>query len=635
MNTRFIEKIRVASTVLGVALVFTGERYFAGAPYHWWISGVGILLALFGVAAATLCLRSAQSLNHHRELAGWKLAICWQAQILAAIGFYYLYARVMGSAASPDTFLKKMLLAVWLLLFGFGLFMGLGTEWAQSRNGRGEYAEPQRVRLATRGWLKVGMLAVIVAALNYVGIKRNESWDLSYLKTTRASESTAKLIENLAQDVEVALFFPHGNEVLSQARLYFDGISKSSPKLTVSYQDVELQPLAAEKYKVSRNGFVVLKSGEQTERFDLGLTIASARKNLKNIDSEFQKTLLSVTEKRKIIYFTRGHGELTWAGLDGVSPLKSIKLLEGYLRSLNFSMRFFGVSEGAGKEVPADADAVIVLGGDQPFLPEEANAIQAYVERGGRLFAMLDVDMPTETSLTQGVRDAGSDPLVRWLSTIGITFEPKILANDANFVAATRSDADVWFLFTNIFTSHESVQSLARNDQRAAVLTFRSGFLATKQDVKGWSVFDTIRTLSDTFADENRDMKFTEGKEKKESRVLAAVAENKPDESPSADSGKDKRGRVVVFADASAVSDPMVRNQANLIYFVDSLRWLVGDVKTSGVASTEEDIRIRHTNKEDIVWFYGTVVLVPGLVLMAGAVATRRSKRERKGGAQS
>ena len=127
--------------------------------------------------------------------------------------------------------------------------------------------------------------------------------------------------------------------------------------------------------------------------------------------------------------------------------------------------------------------------------------------------------------------------------------------------------------------------------------------------------------------DENRDFKFNEAKEKREPRVIGAVAERKVDISKGL-----KPGRIVAFADASTVSDPIIRNQANLIYFVDGLRWLVGDVKSSGVASSEEDIRIRHTNKEDVAWFYGTIALVPGLVLIVGAFATRRARRPRSGG---
>ena len=644
MKSRFVENLRIVATVVGAGLYFAGERYFFAAPSHWWFSGAGFGFLVAGIALAVKSLLGAKALGHTRELPSWRLAICWQSQILGASALYLIYVKILGTRPLPDTFATKALLASWILMGAFGFFMGVGIEWAQMHNGRGELAEPQRVRLTARSALKVGMLFVIIGSLNYIAIKKNVTWDLSYLKTTRPSEATRKVLGELTQDVSVALFFPQGNEVLSQVNLYFGGIGASSNRLKVNTFDVEINPLSAEQFKVNRNGFVVLKSGTNIERFDLGLTMATAKKGLKNIDMEFQKALLAATQKRKVLYFTRGHGEFTWSGPDEGLGLKSIKLIEKYLRSLNYSIKFFGVSEGSTKEVPADADAVIIAGGDVPFLSEESAVLQRYVEGGGKLLVLLDVDVPLGTTLSPDVRDASNDPLVKWLSNIGLTFEPRMLANMTNHYSGTKSAADVWFLYTTVFTSHESVQILARNDQKgAAILTLKSGYFTTKQDVPGWAVNDTVRSLSDSFVDENRNFKMDEGKETRGPRVLGAVAEQKADpaSTPKTDPKLDGkatdasalRGRVVAFADASIISDPLVQNQGNLVYFIDSLKWLVGGSAASGVPVSEEDVRIRHTSKEDAAWFYGTILLVPGLVLVLGAVATRRARRSRTGGA--
>jgi hypothetical protein len=305
--------------------------------------------------------------------------------------------------------------------------------------------------------------------------------------------------------------------------------------------------------------------------------------------------------------------------------MRSIKLLEGYLRGQNFNMRFFGVGEGSTKKVPDDADAVVVMGGNAPFLSEEVGALDEYVNRGGSVFAMLDLDPPADSAISKNIRDAAHDPLVKWLSDHGMTYVPTPLANDANYVAASHSEADSWFLFTNGFTSHESITSLARNDQRAAVLTFRSGYFKFNPDAeKDWQILETVRSLSDTFADENRDFKFNAGKEKRQTYVQGAVSQRK--DGP----GVMKKGKILGFADASAAADVLVRNQGNLMYITEGLRWLVGDTKKSGgVAATEEDVRIRHTRKEDLAWFYGTVLFVPALVLGIGAIANRRAKRVR------
>ena len=92
-----------------------------------------------------------------------------------------------------------------------------------------------------------------------------------------------------------------------------------------------------------------------------------------------------------------------------------------------------------------------------------------------------------------------------------------------------------------------------------------------------------------------------------------------------------KSGKVVVLADASAVSDALIKNIGNSAYFVESLRWLTGDLAAGkGVANTEEDVRIQHSKKEDLAWFYSTVMLVPAFVLGLGAFATRRGRGRRR-----
>jgi hypothetical protein len=628
---KFLESIRLICPLLGAALAFLGERYFFGDSLHWWISGTGLSLVCLGIVVACLCLLNAKQQGFHRETLSWRLSIIWQSMVLLSFIVFIVYRNILGERPYPDTLMDKALLGAWLVSGVLGLFMGIGVEWSKLKNGRGQFAEPQRVQLAAMSWLKIGILAIVIACSNYVVVKRNVSWDLSYLKTSRPSPSTLQMISGLSQNVDVVLFFPAGNEVLSRARMYFNEIGKSGAKLTVSFYDMETSPVQAEEYKVSRNGFVVLRSGDLIERFDLGLTLDSARKGLKNLDVEFQRALTSVTQKKKVLYFTRGHGELGWVSDEKESEgLRSIKKLENYLRNSGYTLRFFGLSDGAANNVPPDADAVVIVGGSQPFLVDEARVIQRYVESGGKLLVMLDVDVPTDATLSPGVRDASKDPLVRWLKDSGAEFKTAVLANETNHVKATGSPVDKWFLYSNVFTSHASVQTLARNEQRAALIALKAGYFLTRGDHQGWAVFDTIRSLSDTFVDENKDFRFNEKSETREARVLGVALEQKTPK------GSDKPvGRVVAFADATAASDALIENQANLLYFVDSLRWMFGEASVLGVPSSEEDIPIRHSKKEDIVWFYGTVALVPALILIVGKFATSRARRSRRrGGAE-
>jgi hypothetical protein len=47
--------------------------------------------------------------------------------------------------------------------------------------------------------------------------------------------------------------------------------------------------------------------------------------------------------------------------------------------------------------------------------------------------------------------------------------------------------------------------------------------------------------------------------------------------------------------------------------------------------NTEEDIKIEHTQKKDLVWFYSTIFGAPALVLGLGLTFSRRSRRPRGG----
>ena len=60
---------------------------------------------------------------------------------------------------------------------------------------------------------------------------------------------------------------------------------------------------------------------------------------------------------------------------------------------------------------------------------------------------------------------------------------------------------------------------------------------------------------------------------------------------------------------------------------VDAVRWLVGEASFAGAETSEEDVRIETTKQQDLSWFYATIFGAPCLVLAAGVVLSRRSRR--------
>ncbi|MCX6109510.1 MAG: Gldg family protein [Proteobacteria bacterium] len=624
--------LRLPILLIGVILLFIADRYLGTESYHNMLRYAGI--ALVGLSLLfTLALGSiAAGRNLRQEATGWRLLTAWQLLLLAALGAYVAYVKVLGQEAAPSTPLAKVLLGAWLVLGILAFATGVGGEWAMRTTGRGDQAEPLRVKRASLAWLAVGMLLAFLGAVNYAASVKDKQRDWSYLKVNTPSESTLHMVKTLSSDLNILMFYPQGNEVRTAVVDYVAAVAAANPHVKITWHDKDADPVKAEEYRVTRNGQIVLDLKGKKSRIDTGTTLAKARSVLKTLDSEFQKSFLEATAEKKTLYFTRGHGESTWIGEAAENPLRSLRTLSDFLRQQNYTTRMFGVTDGSLSAVPDDASAVLIIGPTSPFQKEEVEALRTYVQGGGNVFIAADIDKPEgaplpTTPTTPTTPGTDPQPLYALLTQLGLTYHAEPLGNERNHYPATHSPADIWVIFSNVFTSHESVVSLARHDERVGILLFQSGYWSVGPGDGKWKVSETVRALTDTFADTNRNYQFDAG-EKREAFVIGAVAELKA--KPTAPKGKveSHQGRVALFADASAFSDALVRNIGNALYFSDTLKWLVGDTALQGELANEEDVKIRHTRKEDVIWFHATVVVVPLLVLGIGFLATRRRKVE-------
>lgn len=637
---KFLHKLsiflRLPLFVMGLLLFFAAERYLAAESYFKYLKYGALGLIGLSVIFTVLASLAARKQEFEGESRSWLRTLVWQLSLAASLGIYLLYRHLLGSSGAPETFLQKALLAAYLLLAVIGIASSFGFEWAMKENGRGPLAEPRRVSRAGFGYLSIGILLAFLVTVNYTAAIKDKSYDLSYLKTTSPSESTLKMAATLTSPLKIVFFYPTNNEIYLKIKNYFDVLVTKTPNIQMETFDKDLSPTKAEEYRVSENGSVVFDLGGKREKIQVGTTLSSARAILKQFDSEFQKSFLALTASKKTIYFTRGHGEMTWQTSGGDASEKSIKLLQGFLQNQHFTVRPLSITEGSAKDIPDDAAVVAIIGPEKPFMEEEAAALKAYLERGGKLFVMLALEAPDKRpSLEQS---PGDNPLIKILEGIGIAFKTVPLANDRNYVSATRSPVDHWFIFSNVFTSHESVTSLSKHEERVAVLAFQSGYLDITPQLGKWKTFETLKSLNDTFADVNKNFVFDKDSEKRAPYTLGTASVSKIDKPADPNKPADPKeaskeskeaqdeSRVIVFANAAAASDALIRNPGNLLYIADSIKWLTGDTKLAGALSSEEDVKIRHTQKEDAVWFHGTIIAVPIVLLIIGFGATRRRR---------
>ena len=113
-----------------------------------------------------------------------------------------------------------------------------------------------------------------------------------------------------------------------------------------------------------------------------------------NDEQQFTNTLVKVlTGEQKKVYFLEGHGErdTTSAERDGYQTI-----VQG-LGSENFKTDTLALAQKA--EVPADATALVIAGPKTDLLQPEADALRKYLDRGGKLFCMVEPPLKDQAPL--------------------------------------------------------------------------------------------------------------------------------------------------------------------------------------------------------------------------------------------
>ena len=74
----------------------------------------------------------------------------------------------------------------------------------------------------------------------------------------------------------------------------------------------------------------------------------------------------------------------------------------------------------------------------------------------------------------------------------------------------------------------------------------------------------------------------------------------------------------------TAIVGPNGSGKSNV---VDAVKWLGGEEEFIGETPSEKDVGIVHTKKQDLLWFYGTIVIAPVVVLCLGLLMTMMRRR--------
>ncbi len=228
------------------------------------------------------------------------------------------------------------------------------------------------------GLISVVFGIVLVAALagvNYIVIKKPKQWDLTKDKVYSLSDQTRSTLQGLKTEVKIRAFFgplePETKELEDKIRQYKEF---SGDKLSLEFIDPSTHRKEVVDSKISNAGpRILVKTGlKEVRAKDPG------EESLTNAIAEVTRG------DSKKVYFTKGHGEHGPAD----SSERGLKSFVDGLKGEGFQTDELQLS--AHKEVPADAQVIVVAGPAAAFLDGEAKLLQAWVEKGGKLVALVD-----------------------------------------------------------------------------------------------------------------------------------------------------------------------------------------------------------------------------------------------------
>ncbi|HEX3854848.1 MAG TPA: Gldg family protein, partial [Polyangiaceae bacterium] len=597
----------------------------------------------------------------------------------------------LSKLASPrKEHLLGELRVLWISMTAVSLVPMLFAETALWPMRRAERPESRRVWAAASAGLTLVIAAIYGSLLVFAAGGVPWKADFSYFKTSRPSESTRKIAASLAEPVKVVAFFPDVNEVRNEVASYLRELGSGMPKLEVQVTDRLLAPKLAKELHATQDGVIILARGSVNYTVNLGTDIDAARPKLKTLDRDVKEQLLKLARARLTAYLTVGHGELNDPSKGKAEdPAHSAGIARTLLQKQNFTLKDLGLAQGLASEVPDDADVVLVLGPSDPFAPEEINALQRYADRGGHLLISLDPDANSVQITSPGTPEHPAAPtasvaaaasaapaasahpvpapsaatakpkppsekadkpvveapelvppgLAALAGLAQLTYSPTVLANEHSHVRLAFNNSDQTRLVTNSFSSHASVSTLSRNAPAAAVVFFGAGSLERAPGATAKIDF-AVRAPTGTFGDRNKNFVQDKDTEKSNNYNIAAAvskpiaagvkppAPDPKDKKPSEKKPETKEMRAFVVADTDAFSDLVLSNvRGNQFFLVDAVRWLVGEESFAGAETSEEDAHIEQTKQQDLSWFYATIFGAPCLVMAAGVVISRRSRR--------
>lgn len=400
----------------------------------------------------------------------------------------------------------------------------------------------------------------ILILVNFVSVRRSVRIDTTTGKHFSLSEQTRKILNGLEQDIHITGFYSERHYRRRAAQDILEEYTKQSNRINLTFTDPYVKPGMAIRYQINQDGTVIFELGNRREDI----------KNPQNEEQEFTSAILKLlAAEQKKVYFLEGHGERDVDGTDdnGLASLREMIIADNYLVD-----RLVLTGQAS---IPDDCAALVIAGAQKTLMPQEEDAINRYLDSGGKAIIMVD---PTPSVSLESL-------MKKWGIEVRDDIILDVLANmdgAINIPAVVRyKNHPITIPMGGIISFFPMIRSVipAGNLREGLEVV---NLMETSSD--SWGEKDTAAIL------QGRDFEYNDGSDVRGpiSIAVAVALKKKAESQPPEEEIKEKRV-LVAIGDSDFITNRNLQ-AGNPDLFLNSLNWLL---------EAEELISIRPKNQEE------------------------------------
>ncbi|MGB5710259.1 MAG: Gldg family protein [Waterburya sp.] len=424
--------------------------------------------------------------------------------------------------------------AMPIILLISGVFLLLSGLWLWGN--KYKFWQLRSTKQGAGAIAKITAVLIIIAMLNWVGIRYGKRWDFTENKLYTLSQQSQVMVAKLEQPLEVLVFNRNNNSELENL---LQNYRRYSDQFQFKFIDPEQQIGLAQQFGVQSLGEVYLQYGDKRQKLDtvnaaLGETLSETR-----LTNGIEK----IKRDRSInIYFLQGHGEAPLDLVEGglAQAVKNLEDKGNTVQPLNLA--------SSGK-MPDDANLIIIAGATRKLLLAEVSTLQQYLQAGGSLLLLLSPNI-----------DIGITPI---LQNWGIELDERLIVDGSGA--------------GNVMGFGPAVAIVNRYGEHPITASFRNG-ISLFPEARPIKSVEKAGIISTPLASTNQQT-WAESDLQVEQITFDATKDILGPLNIAIASSRDqaKASRMVVFGSTTFATNGWFEQQLNGDMLLNSISWLVGE----------------------------------------------------------